>query len=265
MSRFSIFRRKKDSREADLPEVRESQYAQTAPGRVRKDKNDDESDPILPEKKRARRRLVGAIAITLTAFIVLPMLFDSEPPTDAQNLLIDIPSRDSTPVAAAGEKANKPEQKTPSAAPKSTEKSSEAPGKSSEAPAASDAKKAGTPPPAAKETQAAAKPQTAAKPQAEKADDDPIGQLIEKTTSTKENEKQNRFVVQVAAVSAADKAKELQDRLKKAGLTSYTQKVTLNDGSERIRVRIGPMASKKELDNTCARLSQLKLPCTLVN
>ena len=34
-------------------------------------------DPMLPEKKRARRRLVGAIALALAAAVGLPMLLDS--------------------------------------------------------------------------------------------------------------------------------------------------------------------------------------------
>jgi DedD protein len=34
-------------------------------------------DPVLPEKKRARRRLVGAVALALAVAIGLPMILDS--------------------------------------------------------------------------------------------------------------------------------------------------------------------------------------------
>ncbi|MDB5842257.1 MAG: hypothetical protein JWQ23_4209 [Herminiimonas sp.] len=51
-------------------------------------------DPVLPEKKRARRRLVGAIALVLAAVIGLPMFLDSEPKPLADDIAIDIPSRD---------------------------------------------------------------------------------------------------------------------------------------------------------------------------
>ena len=33
-------------------------------------------DPVLPEKKRARRRLVGAVALVLAAVVGLPMILD---------------------------------------------------------------------------------------------------------------------------------------------------------------------------------------------
>jgi DedD protein len=52
------------------------------------------ADPVLPEKKRARRRLVGAIALALAAAVGLPMLLDSEPKPLAGDIAIQIPSKD---------------------------------------------------------------------------------------------------------------------------------------------------------------------------
>ena len=54
-------------------------------------------DPILPEKKRARRRLVGAIALVLAAVVALPMLLDSEPKPLATDIAIHIPDKDKAP------------------------------------------------------------------------------------------------------------------------------------------------------------------------
>ena len=51
-------------------------------------------DPVLPEKKRARRRLVGAIALALAVAVGLPMLLDSEPKPLASDIAIQIPSKD---------------------------------------------------------------------------------------------------------------------------------------------------------------------------
>ncbi len=51
-------------------------------------------DPVLPEKKRARRRLVGAIALALAVAIGLPMVLDSEPKPLANDIAIQIPPRD---------------------------------------------------------------------------------------------------------------------------------------------------------------------------
>jgi len=52
------------------------------------------NDPLLPEKKRARRRLVGAIALALAAAVGLPMLLDSSPKPLAGDIAIQIPSKD---------------------------------------------------------------------------------------------------------------------------------------------------------------------------
>jgi DedD protein len=62
------------------------------------------ADPNLPEKKRARRRLVGAIALALAAAVGLPMLLDSEPKPLGADIAINIPSKDmaaALPVPAA--------------------------------------------------------------------------------------------------------------------------------------------------------------------
>src|SRR4051794_13842471 len=56
------------------------------------------SDPVLPEKKRARRRLVGALALVLAAVIGLPMILDSEPKPLADDIAIQIPSKDKPPA-----------------------------------------------------------------------------------------------------------------------------------------------------------------------
>ncbi len=60
-------------------------------GQSRKSSQDDSA---LPEKKRARRRLIGAIALVLAAVIGLPMLFESEPKSTAPKISIEIPSKD---------------------------------------------------------------------------------------------------------------------------------------------------------------------------
>ena len=53
------------------------------------------SDEELQLKKRARRRLVGAIVLVSIAAVVLPMVLDSEPKPLSQNIDIQIPSPDS--------------------------------------------------------------------------------------------------------------------------------------------------------------------------
>ena len=58
------------------------------------DNNNAAPDSQLVLKKRARRRLVGAIALALLAVIVLPMVMDQAPQPLTQDIQIRIPSQD---------------------------------------------------------------------------------------------------------------------------------------------------------------------------
>ena len=71
---------------------RASSAGDPAPERPAKSRAGD--DPVLPEKKRARRRLVGAVALALAVAVGLPMVLDSEPKPLASDIAIQIPSRD---------------------------------------------------------------------------------------------------------------------------------------------------------------------------
>lgn len=52
------------------------------------------ADPGLPFKRRARRRLVGALIIGLGVAVILPFVLDSEPRYPRPDIRVDIPSRD---------------------------------------------------------------------------------------------------------------------------------------------------------------------------
>jgi len=52
------------------------------------------ADPALAQRKRARRRLVGAIVLGIAAVIILPLVLDSEPRQDITDIEISIPSLD---------------------------------------------------------------------------------------------------------------------------------------------------------------------------
>ena len=52
------------------------------------------SEEELQLKKRARRRLVGAVALVAAVAVVLPMVLDSEPKPTSQEINIQIPSPD---------------------------------------------------------------------------------------------------------------------------------------------------------------------------
>lgn len=275
------------------------------------------NDPVLPEKKRARRRLVGAVALVLAAVIGLPMILDSEPKPVADDIAIDIPSKDKHEKAGQVP-ANPPTPAPQSAAAKppttaALDKDEEvidpatlpAPG----VPAPSTASKSEMPQLVKPEPKAEAKPEVRAETKAPKAESkadkhsdtqhpakpegaerktelahakeakathaDKLDELARanaildgrpepKAEAKHEADKKGgRFVLQVAALATQDKVDELQGKLKSAGISSYTQKISTGSGS-RTRVRVGPFSSKEEADRVRTKLGKLGLNGTLV-
>ena len=72
-----------------------------------------------------------------------------------------------------------------------------------------------------------------------------------------------RLVVQVGAFADADKAKEVRQKLEKAGLKTYTQVAETKDG-KRTRVRVGPFGTKAEADKAASKIKTLDLPASIL-
>ncbi len=271
MSRFSFFRWGKSKSDTD------------SINRKNIPEQNGSTDPNLPEKKRARRRLVGSVTLVLAAIIILPMIFESKPKQVSPDLIIDIPSKEKNAQIVA---SSSPVTPTTTDIPSSTEQpTGQSPGEGiAPAPQPADIAKTATPP-VEKDRAVAQEKSTASdkgveqqKKLAEKQlktekirqektktneSSDPIGKMIaEKNNASAKSEKQ---IIQVAALTSQQKVSELQSRLSKAGIRSYTQKVKAKDGGERIRVRVGPFSSKNEVDSTCSRLKAMGLSCTLVS
>ncbi|WP_151634161.1 SPOR domain-containing protein [Noviherbaspirillum aerium] len=101
MSLFSSFRKNKQESASDDSAFYSRAEEESKAVRSRKRRPDKpqaqgagQADPVLPEKKRARRRLIGAVALVLAAVVGLPMLLDSEPNPIADDIAIQIPSKD---------------------------------------------------------------------------------------------------------------------------------------------------------------------------
>ena len=133
------FSRAEDEAIGEKARAKRASNAGGAAGRARK----DAPDPVLPEKKRARRRLVGAIALAVAAIIGIPMLLDSEPKPLNGDIAIEIPSKEraaalpapaapapAAPVDAA-DTLDKREEIVTSAAPAPAPARTEAPRKAS--------------------------------------------------------------------------------------------------------------------------------------
>ena len=228
------------------------------PRRSRRSPTQDEEpiDPMLPEKQRARRRLIGATALVLAAIIGLPMIFDADPNKPlADDVETQIPDKASPANdSATSQAAPPPAQQTP------TQKIVEAP-----APAPVPAV---VPPKAASDVKPApeaAKPEPVktAKPDSEASEKPASDKTAERKATAEEDksqakEKSRRYLLQVAAVNSKSKADDLKSRLKESGIKAYSEKVSTKDG-DRFRVRVGPFASREEAEKMQARVKKIGL------
>ncbi len=250
-----------------------------------------DNDPVLPEKKRARRRLVGAIALALAVAIGLPMILDSEPKPLATDIDIRIPSKDKAlaraqPPAPVPESAPAPAKPaTPVAAADALDKREEIidPPKTSAAPVplVIVPREEMKPVPAKPVVKPEPKPAKVEKP-ADKLFDKPADKPLDKPVikPVKPEPKPDaeralailedkpvpaappatqKYIVQVAALASQEKATELQTKLKDAGIPAFTQK----GSGELVRVRVGPF-SKDEGEKVRAKLVKLGLSGSLV-
>lgn len=223
------------------------------------------SDEELQLKKRARRRLVGAIVLVTAVAVVLPMVLDSEPKPVNQNINIQIPSPDAGVLSTAPTPL-KPAD--PAAASQKPEAKPAVPAEVKPEPAV--AAKVETKPEAKPE----AKPET--KPEAAKAESGAAAKPVEKTElktqpvkteaaakpkdSAKEKPKaaSGGFVIQVAALADTAKARELQAKIAGGGMKAYTEVVQTAKGPV-TRVRVGPYASREAAEKARAQLQRLQL------
>jgi DedD protein len=98
---FFSFRRQKETTDESAFTARAADGPAASRGRSSKRKESEPVDPVLPEKQRARRRLVGAVALVLAAVIGLPMILDPEPKPLAHDIAIDIPSKEKSRKGAS--------------------------------------------------------------------------------------------------------------------------------------------------------------------
>jgi DedD protein len=222
-------------------------------------------DPMLPEKKRARRRLIGATALVLAAVIGLPMIFDSEPRPISQDINIQIPPRDKAPAMNASPMPLPPTQATQPEAPPPEAQKPEAPKQTaadaaSSSPSASDAK----PEPRQPSSAALAAEKAATVAVGEKRVDSLVDKPVAAPADTAKtaDKDRGRYIVQVAAVSNKAKVDELLQKLKRGGIEGYWQKITTKEG-DRFRVRVGPFSSRDEAEKMSKRIDKLGLHGTI--
>lgn len=184
------------------------------------------SDEELQLKKRARRRLVGAIALVLLVVVFLPMFLDSEPKPLNQDIAITIP-----PLPGP-DSSSQPANAAPAGVAPSTPVT----------------------PPAKTEAAPAVRPAPApiAVPKAEMPNLEPRPAPAQAARTSED------FVVQLGAFSDPANARALQRKLQENKFKAYTE-VIKGSGGERTRVRVGPYDSREAAEKARQRMRSLKL------
>lgn len=230
------------------------------------------SEEELQLKKRARRRLIGAVALVAGVAAVLPMVLDSEPKPTSQEINIQIPSPDAkggfvpkavpvVPPAVKSAGETKSDSKAPSPKPEAAVVPA-APVTQPESPAAKAVVEKAIEKPPEKIAEKASPKITKPIEKADKAE------KVEKTAKAEKVEKVEKaaapkagpgtFFIQVIALAEPEKAKAVQQKIIDAGVRSYTEVVVAGSGKV-TRVRAGPFASREEAERARAQLATVGL------
>ena len=250
-------------------------------------------DPTLPEKQRARRRLVGAIAMVVAAVVILPMVLDSHPKPVTDDISIDIPSRPVPKLAKAEEDTQAgvaPDNPTPdsalaasglapaTAARQAQSGATKQPGADTTA-AASTARPAAKPqaPSVATNTtpaasvapakpvkppvtrNAATAPTPAPTAQAPSSDETNTAASADANSGTPASPPGSRFAVQLGAFANDANARNWAAKLKAAGVPAYTEHRKQADGSTLTLLRAGPFADRAAASAAIAKVREAGL------
>ena len=258
------------------------------------------ADAVQQARTRARQRLIGAVVLLAIGIIGFPLVFETQPRPIPVDVPIEIPRRDSLPPLAmpparvparpapSDATANAPA--APTSAPASaaagrapmpatrsgegviTESSADA-GREINPPArptpseraasrpVAQASAAEAPRRAASTAVAAAPAAPTAPASRSAADGERARALLEGRPVASTDEQ--RFVVQVGAFADAEAARETRKNVEKLGMKTYTQVAQTSAGS-RIRVRVGPFATRGEAEAALAKAKAAGLNAVLL-
>ena len=211
------------------------------------------SDEELQLKKRARRRLVGAIALVLLAVVFLPMVLDKEPKPVGQDIAIRIPSQDETTfhpqVAAPVPKAIPEAPVAPSAVVEDNKSAAPEAAGSVATPSEPKLANVATDKPATEHADAKSADASVGEPH-QKLTPVPLPAPVAKHESAGKAE---GYVILLGAFANMDNARQRQAKLNGLGVRFYTEKIKSPSG-EKLRVRAGPFATRDEAEKVLGRL-----------
>lgn len=215
-----------------------------------------QSEQEIQFKKRARRRLVGAIALVLLMIILLPMLLqDRVAQTPKDEVVISIPSQDSQldvkpdeALANLADTAQPYPAETSAVSASSLATPSVTEGKvpevkpsESSMPVSQPVAKPAEPP--VKEVKSVPKEQEAPK------EDKPVAT--------------GNFYVQIGVFSNPEKVKQLQSKLNESALKSSTELIETPKGTK-TRLRVGMFSSKTDAEAALVKVKALGLSDAVV-
>jgi DedD protein len=246
-------------------------------------------------RARAKRRLVGALVLVVVAVVGFPVLFETQPRPALVDVPIEIPDKAKVKPLAAPPAA----PSIPAAAAKVDDKSSLTGKEEIVSPAPAVASKpadkpvAATPPTAPADTKSAAiaSPATLDKAAAEKlaaeklatekaatlkatqekaaqdkakADAARAQSLLDgKAASAPAAASEGRFIVQFGSFADESKAREVRQKVERAGLKTYAQIAETSEG-KRHRTRVGPFSTRAEAEKAAAKIKTLDLPANIL-
>lgn len=200
-------------------------------------------------RRRSHHRLIGACVLVLAGMLGFPMLFEADPRPLPVDIPIDIPAKSTAPPWTPTSPASAP---AGSLADKEEVVAVVAPASDVDAKAAREAKEKAAR--EAKDKAAREAREKAAREAREKA----AREQAAKDKAAQDAEPPVRIIVQIGAYADHASAQEVRWKLERAGLKTYTHIAQTPDG-ERIRVRLGPFASRAEAEKAAAKAKALGL------
>ena len=234
----------------------------------RVDDDDDGLDPELPQKQRARRRLIGAVVLVGAAVVVLPLVFDAKPRpvTDAvavqiQDQPIDRGAKASTDEPKVASRRSAPRAPGSSAdQPQALDQgeevvaSADTPSPNSPAPAQNTPSAQPTPP----KTVASLTPSADAKPAANPAQPAPQAAAPSADASG------NKFVLLIGAFASEDRARNWLSKLKAEKIPGYIEHKKVPEKGDLALLRAGPFSDRAAAEAAQKRAEQIGLTPKLV-
>lgn len=242
----------------------------------RTDDDDDGLDPELPQKQRARRRLIGAVVLVGAAVVVLPLVFDAKPRplTDAvavqiQDQPVDRGAKASTdePKVASRRSASRGTNATADQAQaldqgEEVVSGDEAPAAGAKAPVPAAAQN--TPPakPTAPKTVASLTPPAEPKPAPKPIQ--PAPQPAQQAAASNTDANGGKFILLIGAFASEDRARNWLGKLKGEKIPGYIEHKKVPEKGDLALLRAGPFNDRAAAEVAQKRAEQIGLTPKLV-